>query len=139
MNTILNTLYQKILFIQISFTFNDEYASGIEKIFGKIDFEFNNLMKNIKQNDYEIIDLDYQPTSFCTLPNETLVMAVNETSGYMTRNVNIYDKEFKSFKKIKRINNKTFSPRFVTSNAKNFIFITDNQIIKTDMDFNFVN
>ena len=99
-------------------------------------------MKNVKQKDHEIIDLDYQPTSFYTLPNDTLAVAVYETKDFnMKKYLQIYDKEFKLVKKIEKINNETFSPRFLTSNGKDSIFITDvldNQIIKTDLDFNFV-
>jgi hypothetical protein len=112
-------------------------------IFGKIDFKLNNLMKNVKQKDHEIIDLDFQPTSFYSLPNDTLVIFGYETKDRdMTKYLRIYDIEFKLIKKIYTINNKTFSPRFLTSNDKNSIFITDifdtHQIIKTDIHFNFV-
>ena len=53
----------------------------------------------------------------------------------------IYDKEFKLIREIDRINNEKFHPKCLTSNGKNSIFITDvieNEIIKTDFNFNFV-
>ncbi len=82
------------------------------------------------------MDLGFEPTSFDALPKGNLVIASLESKA-----LQIYDKEFKLIKTIDKINNQTFSPLYLTSNGKNSIYITnynENQIIQTDLDFNFI-
>ncbi len=82
------------------------------------------------------MDLGFQPCSFHAPSNGNLVIASLESKA-----LKIYDKEFKLIKTIDKINNQTFSPLYLTSNGKNSIYITnyiENQIIQTDLDFNFI-
>ena len=84
------------------------------------------------------MDLGFEPYSFHTLTNGNLVIASFE---WEPNALKIYDKEFKLIKTIDKINNQTFSPRYLTSNGKNSIYLTyirSDKIIQTDLDFNFM-
>ena len=108
----------------------------METLFGEIDYYFDNKIDAIEAKSHQIIDLDFEPTSFYTLPNGHLVIA-----GYYSQVLKIYDSEFNLVKTIDKINNKTFRPLYLTSNGKKSIYITDcsaHQIIQTDLDFNFI-
>jgi hypothetical protein len=105
-------------------------------LFGEVDYYFNNHIESIKDKDYQTVDLGFEPTSFHTLPNGSLVIACRESKA-----LKIYDKEFKLIKTIDKINNQTFVPLYLTSNGKNSIYLTDirsDKIIQTDLDFNFM-
>ena len=62
------------------------------EIFGETSYYFDNLMETVETKNRKIIDLDFEPRSFHTLPNGNLVI----TSSFYLK---IYDKEFKLFKK----------------------------------------
>ena len=82
------------------------------------------------------MDLGFEPTSFHTLTNGSLVIASLESKA-----LQIYDKEFKLIKTIDKINNQTFVPLYLASNDKKSVYLTDwigHKIIQTDFDFNFI-
>jgi hypothetical protein len=113
---------------------NEEFIS--EMMFGQVDYYVNNHFETINDKDNEIIDLGFEPISFDALPNGNLVIASNES-----KSLKIYDREFQLIKTIDKINNKTFSPQYLTSNDKNTVYLSDrigHKIIQTDFDLNFI-
>ena len=97
---------------------------------------FDNLVEKIAEKDFQFVNLECEPYSLYTMPNDTLVIVSRESRNFM-----IYDREFNLIKTIEKINNKIFKPYYITSDGDSKVFITEligNQIIQTDLDFNFV-
>jgi hypothetical protein len=81
-----------------------------------------------------MINLDIEPKHFCQLPNGNVLIASRSS-----KNLKIYDENFKFLKTIDRINCQTFTPLSVTTNCRNFIYIADetfDKILQTDLEFN---
>ena len=113
---------------------SDELKSEI--LFGQLDYYFDSPIESIDVENHRTIDLGFIPTSSFTLPNGNLVIA-----SYESADLKIYDSEFKLIKRVDKINNRKFNPKYLTSNGKNSIYLTDcsaHQIIQTDLDFNFI-
>jgi DNA-binding beta-propeller fold protein YncE len=99
-----------------------------------VGFYFNNNVKAIK--DYAYQSLAFEPTSFYILPTGNLVIA-----SWKSQFLKIYNDKLIQIEMIDKINKNTFASHFLTSNGTNSIYITDcaaDQIIKTDLDFNFI-
>ena len=94
-------------------------------------------MDTFEEEKYQVINLNHSPSLFYILPNENIAIG-----GKESKNLSIYNFNFKLIKTIDKINNKNFSPSCLTSNGKNFFYITDStdhKIIQTDLNFNYVN
>ena len=90
----------------------------------------------VKEAEQQIINLDYEPSDLCSLPNAQLLVASQESN-----NLKLFDSNFNLIKTIDRIMDEQFTPISVATNGKNAIYIAEkscNKIIKTDMDFNFI-
>jgi hypothetical protein len=101
-----------------------------------VGFYFNNNVKAIKDYAYQRISLAFEPTSFYILPTGNLVIA-----SWKSQFLKIYNDKLIQIEMIDKINKNTFASHFLTSNGTNSIYITDcaaDQIIKTDLDFNFI-
>ena len=93
------------------------------------------ISKNIVQDEI-VQHLGFEPTPFFILPNANIAITSSKSNV-----LKIYDSDFTLVKTIDKINNKTFSPRYLISNCKSSIYLTDglnSQIIQTDLDFNFI-
>ena len=64
-----------------------------EILFGQVDNHFINHIESIKDKDYQIVDLEFEPNSLHTLPNGNFVISSGEPKA-----LKIYDKEFKFIK-----------------------------------------
>ena len=80
--------------------------------------------------------MDFKPFALCTLPNGNLLIT-SQTAKTLT----IWDSNYKIIKVVDKINNQNISPRYVTTNNRERVYVTvaDDRVIQMDLDFNFIN
>jgi hypothetical protein len=92
------------------------------------------LKGRLKLRKFQSVDLEYELTDFCVLPNDKLV-----TANYYNNSLCIYDENFILIENITTINNSKIEPFSVTTNNIDRIYICDDtNILMTDLEFKFV-
>ena len=102
-------------------------------LLGSISYNFVELTK--RPSEEIEINLEIEPLHSCNLPNKTLL--VSSDSSHCFKMIN---SDLKIIKTIDKINNESFTPRYITTDGRNKIFFTalKSRIIKTDLDFKFI-
>ena len=104
-------------------------------IIGNIEYDFEDYINRINDENHEIINLDFEPKSLCSLSNGNLLIASGNPKCFQ-----ILNSKFVSIKKVTKINKHSFTPRYVITDFRNRIFFTEikNRVIQTDLEMNFI-
>ena len=107
-----------------------------DELIGELSFKCEDMIEKFINTKHQIINLDTEPKDFCTLSNDKLLVASRSS-----KNLKIYDSNFKLIKTIEKINCQSFTPFSIATNNRNSIYMTEemqDKIIQCDMDFNFI-
>ena len=94
------------------------------------------VMKKLKQANYQKVDLTCGPYDFCSLPNNTLLVA-----DYENYKLHLYDESFNLIQTIDEIGNQSIRPYVLAINNRNQIYISSrpyHRVDMTDLKFNLI-
>ena len=103
------------------------------ELFGSINYNFVEL--NDSSSEEIEINLEVEPLHCCSLPNNNLLVSSDSSNC-----LKMLNSDLKTIKTINKINNESFTPRYITTDGLNKIYFTalKSRVIKTDLDIKFI-